>query len=604
VKDLDPAMAWDYLGGTGLSARLTFGMLSEKDYDTLRNDPFSPVNPLIFSTGPVTGTIRPSSGRYAVTGISPHTGIWGEGTSGGFFCVSLRRSGFDAIVITGKARRPVYLYLHDGIFEFRDAGSLWGRDTYESIDMVKKEIADDRARVAVVGPAAERLVKYAGIFNDEGRTAGRCGLGTLMASKNLKAFAVRGTGEIRLHDSTAGRELLRKAEAKVRSNFMKSASSSVMRLYGTNSYLDMGMFMGDTPGYYFTETEFLAEKLTGKTLREEYPVLDYGCAGCTLQCGKATIVEQGGETIRVDGPEYESVASLGPMNGVFDSKAVILASHLCNRYGMDTISCGVCISFLIYLAENGLGADAIRKHLSGIPFESLRWGNAGLLPLLIRQIAERRGIGGVLADGVRAMAKEFGVDPDLAAHVKGLEMPMHDPRAFAGQALSYATSPVGANHNKGDWFSTEIGTMSYARLGIKAGADRFSIAGRERGVCALQDLRAIDDAAVNCNFRNPPLDHIVGYINASTGFGYTAETLLLAGERINNLKRVINCRLGMTREDDRLPRHLTKMLTSGKTAGVSVDMKESLKAYYRERKWDWETGWPSREKLEELGIQA
>ena len=469
--------------------------------------------------------------------------------------------------------------------------------------MVKEDVRDDAARIAVIGPAAECLVRYAGIFNDEGRTVGRGGLGTLMASKNLKALAVHGTARIRLHDEAVGRTLVRDQDRRRRGSLFKSVPYQVMRLYGTNSYLDMGMPLGDTPAYYFTETEFKAEKLTGKTLREEYAVLDYGCAGCSLRCGKATMVRRGDETVRIDGPEYESVASLGPLTGVFDSQAVILAAHRCNVLGLDTISTGVCISFLIYLAEKRLAADALARHLSGIAPDEIRWGNGDLVMKLIDLISRREGIGDILADGARAMAIRLGVDPELAAHVKGLEVPMHDPRAFAGQALSYATASTGANHNKGDWFNAEIGNLAYPKLGINTGESRFSIAGREKGVCAIQDLRAVDDAAVNCNFRNPPLTHILGHINASTGFGYDAASLMLLGERINNLKRVINCRLGMTRRDDRLPKHLTRALESGSTAGVAVDLEESLRAYYRERNWNWETGLPEKEKLDELGIE-
>jgi aldehyde:ferredoxin oxidoreductase len=362
------------------------------------------------------------------------------------------------------------------------------------------------------------------------------------------------------------------------------------------------MALGDTPAYYFTETEFPAEKLTGKTLREEYPVLDYGCAGCTMRCGKQTIIEDNGTEIKVDGPEYETVAAFGPLCGIYESKDVILANHLCNLYGIDTISCGVSIAFLIYLVENNIQINSVKQVLADLDLNEIKWSNAKLLSTLIKKIAQRNGIGDLLAEGVRIMAKKLNVDPELAAHIKGLEMPMHDPRAFAGQALSYMTSCIGASHQKCDWYSVEITTASYPDLRVRIGKSRSNIKGREKGVIALQDIRAIDDSAVNCAFVNLSLEHTVGHINASTGFNYNKKSILKVGERINNLKRLINCKLGITRNDDRLPTILTEELKSGKTVHVKLDLEQNLKVYYDKRGWDWETGKPSEEKLKELNL--
>ncbi|MFX1489482.1 MAG: aldehyde ferredoxin oxidoreductase family protein [Promethearchaeota archaeon] len=601
VRDLNSQIAREFLGGTGLSAKITYDLLSETDYQTLKEDPFNEINPLIFATGPVTGTMRPTSGRYTVTAISPHTKIWGESSSGGFFCISLRNSGFDAIVITGKSNTPIYLYIHDKTIEFKDAANYWGKDTYETQTLIKQELNEKRVRIATIGLAAENLVKYAGIINDEGRAIGRCGLGAVMASKNLKAVAIIGSGRVQIADNDLNKELIIEAEEAAKSDALGALGSMLFTLYGTNGYLDIGMALGDTPAYYFTESEFFAEKLTGKTLREEYPVLDYGCAGCTTRCGKQTIIEDNGKEIRIDGPEYESVAAFGPLCGVFDSKSVILAHHLCNVYGLDTISCGVSIAFLIYLVENKLGIEKISQHLEKIKIEDIRWGNGSLVLDLVELISKREGIGNILAEGVRTMATKFGVDPELAAHVKGLEIPMHDPRAFAGQALSYITCCVGANHVKCDWYTVEMGSLSYSRLRIKSG-DRASIRKREKGVMAFQDIRAIDDSAVNCNFKILSLEHLIGHINAATGANYDRKTLLLVGQRINTLKRLINCNLGITKADDKLPSHSLKVLKSGKTSGVKIELEQNLNEYYKLRGWDLETGCPTDEKLRELNI--
>ena len=604
IKELDPQIAKDYLGGAGLSAKLTHDLLSDADYATLKNDPFSDINPVIFATGPITGTMRPSSGRYVVTAISPLTRIWGEATSGGFFCISLRNSGFDAIVITGKAKSPTYLYVHDGTFEFKDASNVWGKDTYETQVLIKNELQNDRVRVATIGPGGENLVKYAAILNDEGRAAGRCGIGAVMGSKNLKALAIHGTNRIEVPEEgkTIMREILKEEEVERNANPMAGLMHNLMRLYGTNGYLDLGMAIGDTPAYYFTTTEFFAEKLTEKVLKEKYVVLNYWCAGCVMKCGKTTIVEDNGKEIKVDGPEYESVVSFGPLCGVHDSKKVILSHHAGNVQGIDVISAGVSIAFLIYLAENNLGIDKIKQHLSDTKIEDIKWGNGDLVLKLVDKISKREGIGNILAEGVRVMAKEFEVDPELAAHVKGLEIPMHDPRAYAGMALGYATTSIGAHHVRCDWYTAESGGVADKRLKIKTGSSRFDITKRERGVANLQNLRAIDDSAINCTFPSPNFVRMINYINAATSHGYDKNSFVAVGERINNIKRVISCNLGLTRQDDRLPNIVLKPLSSGRTADVVINIDQNLENYYKERGWDWETGRPTEEKLKELGI--
>jgi aldehyde:ferredoxin oxidoreductase len=602
IKDLNPEIAQKYLGGTGLSAKITYDLLSEEDYNKLKENPYSEINPLIFATGPITGTIRPNSGRYTVSGISPLTGIWGEGSSGGSFCIALRNSGFDAVVFLGKISRLTYIYIHDGKIEFKDASKFHGKDCYETQNLIKDELNVPNIRIACIGPGGENLVKYSAILNDEGRVVGRCGLGALMGSKNLKALVVHGKEKINLADNELGKKLRKEAQLEREANPMGEVGTLLFNLYGTNMYLDLGMVLGDTPGYYFTETEFFAENLTGKTLREEYPMFSYGCAGCTIKCGKSTIIKMDEIEIKSDGPEYESVAALGALSGVFNSKSVLLANHLCNKFGIDTISCGVSIAFLIYLVENNLGIENIKQFLDNIPIQDLKWGNGEVVCKLIEKIVRREGIGDILAEGVRIMARKLKVDPELAAHVKGLEVPMHDPRASAGQALSYMTGCVGANHNKCDWYAAESGTINFRILRIKKSKNRYDITGRERGVVNLQDLRAIDDSAVNCNFATPKLEHIIGYINAATGFNYNRKSLIKVGERINNLKRLINCNLGITRKDDRLSNHNLKVLSSGRLKNVKLDLEDNLKTYYNIRGWDWETGRPTNEKLKELEI--
>ncbi|MFW9924884.1 MAG: aldehyde ferredoxin oxidoreductase N-terminal domain-containing protein, partial [Candidatus Thorarchaeota archaeon] len=401
IEPLKERIARDYIGGTGLSAKLIYDLLDETDYKTLKNDPFSPVNPLVFATGPVTGTDRPASGRYSVCAISPLTNIWGESTSGGHFCIDLRNCGFDAIVITGKAVKPIYLYLSEGKFEFMNASKIWGKDSYETQELIREELNNKNIKVACIGPAGEKLVRFAAIMNDEGRAAGRCGMGAVMGSKNLKAFAILGSKEnvFQTPNKEDIRNLRKQIDFILEDDLVGSIVPKVFNIFGTNTYMDMGMYAGDVPAYYFTETEFPAELLTSKTLKEKFPMFISGCSRCSLRCAKQTVVPNNGKEIVVDGPEFESMAAFGALSGTFDPKPVILAHHYGNVYGMDTISSGVVIAFLIYLVENKLATKSIQKHLKTLKIEDIRWGNGETILTLMKMISQRVGIGDVLAEG-------------------------------------------------------------------------------------------------------------------------------------------------------------------------------------------------------------
>ncbi|MBN2155288.1 MAG: aldehyde ferredoxin oxidoreductase family protein [Candidatus Lokiarchaeota archaeon] len=602
IKSLEENIARAYLGGAGLSAKIIYDLLKKEDYEELKINPFSPINPLVFATGPVTGSTRPASGRYSVCAISPLTNQWGESTSGGYFCIALHNSGFDALVITGKAKNPVFLYVENAEIQFQDASNIWGMDTYETQKAIKDKLQSDQIKIACCGVAGENLVRYACVINDEGRAAGRCGMGAVMGSKNLKAIAIRSSTMPKIASPKEITEHRKKIDFLLEDDLVASILPKVFNIFGTNSYMDMGMFAGDVPSYYFTENEFSAELLTSKTLKEQFPMFITGCAGCTLKCAKQTIVPYEGKEIRVDGPEYESMASYGSLTGVFDPKSVILAHHFGNVYGMDTISSGVSIAFLIYLVENNLATRRIRKRLKYTILEEIRWGNPNLILKLLKLIQERKGIGDLLAEGVKRMAEILEVDSELAAHVKGLEIPMHDPRAYAGQALSYMTCCVGANHEKCDWFQVESQAIIFPEYEINPG-DKYDITGREAGVIAFQDIRAIDDSAVNCSFETPPkVSDIAKYISLATGFRYSPQSILQMGERMTNIKRLISCNMGITRRDDRLPTHVLQVFDHGPTGGVDLHLEENLRTYYKLRGWDWETGKPTTERLEELGI--
>ena len=597
IKDLDPEIVEEYLGGAGLSAKLTYDLLTEDDYKTLQRDPFSSVNPLIFSTGPLTGTATPSSSRYCVTGISPLTGIWGESTSGGFLPIALKRSGYDAIVITGESDDPKLILIKEGNIEIKDATHLWGKNTRETIEVIKEGLDDEKLRIACIGKAGENLVNYAAIINDEGRAAGRCGLGAIMGKKKLKAIAIKGSQSIQYFD----KEQLSNQGKTTRENVMIPFATNLFSHYGTLIYTDMGMVIGDVPANYFTKTEFIAEDLTGRALKEQYVVLKYACAGCPIGCGRRTIFEIDGNEVEVDGPEYETTAAFGPLCGILNFNPIIKANHKCNLEGVDTISSGVSISFLIYLVENDIATNEIEKYLDEIRLEEIRWGNEEVVLKLLNLLIDKKGIGSLLAEGTRRIAERLGVDPDLAAHVKGLELPMHDPRAYLGQALSYMTSCTGANHNKGDFYNIDGDAASYSKIRKK---DRFTVNKREKAIIAYQDLTNIYDSAVICNFTHINDGVLARLLKLCTGiqaFG-SSGTLFKIGERASNLKRLISCKLGCSREDDYLPKIVSTALKTGGSAGIAVDLEENLKVYYEKRGWEWDTGFPSPEKLKELNI--
>jgi aldehyde:ferredoxin oxidoreductase len=585
IKDvpLDEGDARNFIGGTGLSARLV--------YDSVRPgmDPMAPASPLVFAAGPFTGTAIPMVSRSSVSGISPYTGIWGEATTGGSFPFGLKNSGYDAIYITGKAAKPVYIFTGEGRAEIRDASRLWGRDTYATQAVLKDEMKERRIHVSCIGKGGENLVPYACVINDRGRAAGRCGMGALMGSKNLKAVVVSGKSEAAVADRDKISELAGQFRELITNNFMSLA----FREYGTMLYIDMGMYLADLPAKYFTRSVFPAEKITGQALKQAYSVKNYACHGCPIGCGR--VVKGFRKSIpEVDGPEYETAGAFGSLCMNFDLDSIIMANHLCNSQGIDTISAGVSIAYAMHLYEKGI----LTEKKAGMP---IKWGDGKTIIKLVEMIIHGKGIGELLGKGTRAMARELGADPEEAAQVKGLEIPMHDGRAFFGEAISYATGPRGACHQKGDYYSLELGGM-VLELDVIAG-DRFTNEGKGVMAAKFQGFKDLFDSLCMCKMAPLSLTQITDALNAVTGLGYSPLDLYACGERSLNLKRAINNRLGVTRKDDRLPRIAVSALQEGASAGKSPDMDRLLRDYYAFMKWDWDSGKPSREKLLELGLQ-
>jgi aldehyde:ferredoxin oxidoreductase len=570
-----------YIGGATLGAALVYDRVSA---DT---DPLDPENPLVFATGPFTASPIPMVSRYVACGVSPLTGFWGEATSGGNFPFRLKGAGFDGIIIAGRSEKPVYLYLKDGQAEIRDASHLWGKDSYETQKLVKDELDDDNISVACIAAGGEKQIRYASIMNDKGRAAGRCGMGALMGSKNLKAVAAVGNAKPPMAEGGKVRALAKQALTEINGNMISVAFSE----YGTLMYMDMGMMLGDTPAKYFTKSVFPVEKLTGEAFRQAYTIKNHACRGCPVACGRLTKNFKDG--LDVDGPEYETACAFGPLCLNTDMDSIVEANHLCNVHGLDTISAGVSIAYAFHLYELGV----LTKDIVGLELE---WGDGQAILKLVEMIVNQEGFGRILGQGTLAMAREFGRDEGEAAQVKGLEMPMHEGRAFHGLAVSYATGPRGACHLKGDYYNVELGNLVAEYMILPT--DRHTSDRKGEFAAKFQSLKDLFDALTLCKFAPLTPTMMCDILNAITGWEYTPEELLATGDRSMNIKRAISVRRGLTRQHDSLPEICMRPLDEGTSADIVPDMEKMLREYYDYRSWVWETGKPSKEKLAELGL--
>ncbi len=573
-----------YIGGAALGAKFVY------EYTKPGMSPLSPENPIIFATGPFTGSNVPMVSRSVVCGISPGTGLWGEATTGGKFPQRLKGTGYDGILISGKAENPVYINVTEDGAQIRDASHLWGRgDIYETQAAIQAETGE-RTSIACIGRAGESLINYANIMNDEGRAAGRCGMGALMGSKNLKALCVSGRKKANL----ANPQRLKGHISEARDCIRNHANTHAYKMYGTNLYMDLGIRLGDVPTKYYTRSVFPAQQLNGPAFRNRYRMGNYACAGCPIGCGR--VIKDFSDDIKtVDGPEYETVAAFGPLCLNEDMDAVVRANHLCNRHGIDTISAGTSIAFAMHLYEKGV----LSPESAGM---EIPWGDGDVLLKLLQMIIDQEGIGRILSMGVKQMAEALGADPEEAAHVKGLEIPMHDPRAYQGAALCYAVGPRGACHLKGSFYSLDVpGNEIGLDLGITF-TDKNDPAQKGAFSAKVLHFCEIYNNLTLCQFSPIPASMIAQLLSDITGTEFSAMDLLVLGERSLNLKRAINNRFGVTRADDRVPAIAGKALSEGATAGIEPDMDLMLKDFYRVSNWDWDTGKPARQKLVELGL--
>jgi len=588
VQETDLELARRFIGGKGLGAALLYAMTKR---DT---DPLGPENPLLFLTGPLTGTTAPTSGRWCVVTKSPLTNLYLDSHVGGYFGTEFKRAGYDAIIITGKANRPVYLSIRDENVEIRDAASMWGKGTVETVRTLRDQHDDEKLRIASIGPAGENLVRYAMIAVDSheqkerGGQAGRGGAGAVMGSKNLKAICVKGTNSISYHDRDAFREATRRAMEKV----MKSPALQMRKEYGTTSLIRPMNSFGILPTNNFSTTIFEhAEQINGEHMKEAIVTGNKGCFGCPLRCGKQSLVKEGKyKGTEVEGPEYELLALMGSNCGITNVEAIARGAYLVDDLGLDGISTGVAISFAMDCYQNGI---LTMDDLFGLKGE---FGNEELYLRLIHAISQREGVGDLLAEGVRIAAEKLGKGTEeYAMHVKGMELPGYDPRGSHGMAIAYATSDRGACHQRAWTVNREI---------LADPPTHHSIEGKGRLVKEMQDERAAAFSLVLCDFVPIDVKDFISLTNAATGFGYTEKEYLKCGERIWNMTRLYNIREGISRKDDDLPERLKQPLPEGPSQGkmISQDMLDTmLDEYYDCRGWT-KDGIPGEEKLHELGL--
>jgi len=593
-EELPLQVAQDFIGGAGFGIKYLF--------DEVKGgaDPLGPENKLIFVSGPLSGTSVPCASRMAVTAKSPLTGAVGMALTGGYFPVELKFAGYDALIVEGKAAAPTYVWIKNGDVRFRSAKKVWGMKTTDTQQIIKNELNDQNVRIACIGPAGENQIKIASIIN-EWRAVGRKGLGAVMGSKNLKAIAIRGTGKVQVAD----KEKLKAAKGA----FTKAMKESHV-LYpafakiGTPMVVDHTCATGIFPTKNYTETgQYAPADKIGVDVQMTRNVGKEHCYGCPVGCSQLKLAKTGSYAgILSEGPEYETMYSYGGVTGVENMDAIIAADRLADELGLDTISSGVAIAFAMELYEKGI---LTKEDTGGL---ELNFGNDEAMVTILKQMAFREGIGDLLADGAKAAAEKIGKGSDkYAMHVKGLELPAYDVRGAKAHGLNYATAYTGADHNRGYAFQEIFG------IPVPHEVDRFAVEGKGKLTKWNQDVRtATTDAPTMCAFlldmavAGIATQNTADLLEAVTGLVYTPDDIMQAGERINNLARAFNVREGFTRADDTLPeRLLTEPLPGGAAKGhfISKDeLNQMLDEYYTERGWNIETGAPTSEKLEELGL--
>jgi aldehyde:ferredoxin oxidoreductase len=587
TEKLNMDYAKKYIGGIGIGMRLWL------DNSKPNLDPLTPENPLVLALGPISGTMFPTGGNgHAFVSKSPETQAIGEAVAHGTFGAELKRAGYDAIILTGKAEKPTYLWIDDDSVQLLDASNLMGKSPAQTEETIKTELGDYYIRVAAIGTAGEKLTRIASIINEKTRAAGRTGLGAVMGSKNLKAIAVRGTHDIIPAKPDQFMDMTQEFHER-----MKGPATKKYRTLGTpeNVLVHNALYCMPTRNYNNAHFEE-AEKISGEALNEKYVAKIIGCNSCAMRCEHEVVIPEGPYKGTLTRMEYETLWAMGPYCGISRLDTIIKAMELANYYGMDAISTGVIVGFTMDCYENGI---LTKKDLDGI---EANFGNSEALIQLIEKIGNRQGIGDTLAEGVRIAAKKIGKGAEkLAQHIKGLEVTGYDLRCLKTAALGFAVSFRGADHNRHGAYAFDV----------KGKVDRLKAEkGRGKMVRDMEDTYAVIDSLIICKFSRGTyykgLVEMAKLYNLVTGIDMTAEELKRSGERINTIARVINIQEGLGRKDDTLPWKVMNIPIpdEGPVKGAVVTQKELdllLDDYYESRGWTLE-GVPTTAKLKELGM--
>ncbi|MFC1803373.1 aldehyde ferredoxin oxidoreductase family protein [Thermoproteota archaeon] len=589
IEEPDEKWYRTYLGGM---ASIAYHLLQSQP----GIDPLDPENPLIMATGVITGAPFSGGGRNAVGSKSPLTGGFGEADVGGFWNAELKHAGFDELVFIGSSPEPVYLWIKDGQSELRDASNLWGLEVGECHNKILGETEDNSTRTALIGPAGERQVRLACVINDLNHVAGRCGLGAVMGAKKLKGVAVRGTKKLEYADPDKIQQLAKELVSRI------PDEASSLHEYGTGALIEGFAEIGNLPTHNFRDGAWPhASKISAVAIKETYRVGMGTCYACAVRCKKEVelkepyIVER-----RYGGPEYETLGALGSDCGVYDLAALCKANELCQRYGLDTIGTGASIAYAMECYENRLITNEDTNGLE------LRFGNAEALLKVIELIAEKKGIGGILAEGSHRASKVWGGE-EFAVEVKGQEVPMHEPRLKRGLGLGYAVSPTGADHchNLHDTGIVGRSLENLKPLGIYNFVPFESLGPEKvRLYRMVSDMRILTNCLSVCYFPPWRYTEYRDLVQAVTGWDVSLYELVQVAERALNLARVFNIREGFGKSDDWLPERFFKPHTSGALSSTYVhsdELENAISTYYEMMGWDSE-GVPLKSTLYGLGI--
>jgi aldehyde:ferredoxin oxidoreductase len=584
-----------FIGGEGLGIKYLY------DEVPPHADALGPENRLIFMTGPMTGTLAPTSGRHCVVTKSPLTGLQTASHAGGYWGSELKFAGYDGIIVEGQSERPVYVFVDDGEVSFYDAEGLWGRDTFQTDVLIKKQIGDGQLKIAYIGPGGENLVRYASILNDQQRSASRGGTGAVMGSKRLKAIAVRGTRDVK---AARPAQYFKSMNELLKACYGHPVTGSLFPDYGVTGIIPLMNEKGALPTMnHYTGNFEGADRISGQAMAKSILTKTRGCFCCTIHCTRVINIPYGPyEGTRGKGPDYDSMVAFGSQCGNDNLEAAARANIWCDQYGIDTVSAGAIIAWAMELYERGIIGD---EETHGV---KLNWGDHEAMTSMVPKIATRSEFGAVLADGLDKAARRIGKGSDrYAQSVKNLDLPGIEARGSKGMALGYATDNRGGDNLRPFAAAAECLGFRSKELGMPDSFDALSEADKARWMVPCQNYSVAVNSLVVCMFTIIAFTVEPGqyarHLTALTGIDYDKDKLLEAGERIWNLQRAFNAREGFSRRDDRLPRRLmSEPLPNGPDKGSIVHLERMLDEYYEARGWDKVTGWPTREKLAALGL--